>query len=80
MLVPFAHSSRELGTRSIFTGRGTLSTKSQLLLSVAAGGRKVVVMVGYYAINRQGKVYAVTGDSQLQAQRNFVMFMGSARL
>jgi hypothetical protein len=80
VLVPFEHSSRELGTRSILTGRGTLSTKSQVILGVTAGSRKIVVMVGYRAINQQGKVYAVTGASQIEAQRNFLMFMGSARL
>jgi hypothetical protein len=80
ILVPFDHSSRELGTRSIFTGRGTLSTRSRLAVNVAAGGQKVVVVVGYSAINRSGKVYAVTGTSQPEALRNYLMFSGSARL
>ena len=80
ILVPFAHSSRELGTRSLFTGRGTRVTKSQVVLDVAAESRKIVVLVGYSAINGSGKLYAVTGASQEEAFRNYGMFMGSANL
>jgi hypothetical protein len=80
ILVRFAHSSRELGTRSLFTGRGTLSTRSEVVLKVVAGGQQVVVMTGYRAINSSGKVYAVTGASPAEAQRNYMMFSGSARL
>ena len=79
-LVPFKHDRKEVGTKNLFTDRGTALAYSRLLGVVTAnGGGRVFVHVTYSSINGSGKIYAATGASREEAVANMA-FALTARL
>ena len=79
-VIPFRHDRKEVGTRSLFTGKGTALAHSRLLgVVTASGGGRVFVHVTYSSINGSGKIYAATGASREEAVANMA-FALTARL